>query len=367
VITDKTVDLDVNYHVQELLWIITIQAVALFLLSVFPTITSATENYYSNPTTLYPPACATNYQITDQLPSKGSDITNGLIFLQEAADRTQVHEVNMRVYRLGCAETGRSILMFEMTVVDDLDGNDEAVLCPMFQADRFGSIHALRGTSEPNSWVAADHSQWVAEGETVTLFLDGMSIYDPGYDEDQVLSIEEYNGDWELLILDARDLTGYRVDIPEYRNQHMLSGMPLSGRLSGNWVVKGVPDQGFVIAFQELAKEARPFVFLSWYTYDQDGSMLWLTGGKSFAIGDQQVEIPIDYVTGGEFLGSKPAERSIKGAVVLTAVSCNDMRLEYDLTAIGLGAGYRRLERIFSLETQGYACRDFQARIETME
>lgn len=339
----------------------------LILSTTVPATTRATENFYSNLTALYPPACATNYQISDQLPSKGADITAGLIRLQEAVDKTQLHDVNMRVYRVGCAEPDRSILMFEMTVVDDMDGVNEAVLCPMFQADRFGAIHTLRGTAEPNSWVASDDSKLVAEGQTVTLFLDGASIYDSQYDESQVLSVEEYNGDWELKIMDPRDQTGYRVDIPEYRNQHMLSELPLSGRLSGNWVVAGVPDQGFVIAFQELANQVRPFVFLSWYTYDQDGSMLWLTGGESFDIGDSQVEIPLVYVTNGDFMGPGPADRSMQGNVILTAVNCNNIRLEYDLTAIGLGTGTRRLERIFSLETQGYACRDAQARIEAIE
>jgi hypothetical protein len=348
-------------------WLFITTVTALFLSSIFPVTTSATENFYSNPTTLYPPACATNYQISDQLPWKGSDITSGLIHLQEAADKTQIHDVNIRVYRRGCSEPGRSILMFEMSVVDDMDGVSESVLCPVFQADRFGSIHGLRGTKEPNSWVASDDSRWVAEGETLTMFLDGISIYDADYDESQALSIDEYNGDWELKILDPRDQTGYRVDIPEYRDQHMLSELPLSGRLSGTWVVSGVRDQGFVIAFQELASEVQPFVFLSWYTYDQDGRMLWLTGGKSFEIGDSRVEIPIDYVTDGEFMGSKIAERAVKGTAVLTAVSCNNIRLEYDLSAIGLGTGTRRLERFSSVETQGYACRDAEARLEALK
>jgi len=348
-------------------WLSISTVTALILSSAFPLATSATENYYSNLNTLYPQGCATNYQISDQLPSKGSDITSGLIRLKEAAAITQIHDVNIRVYRRGCTEPGRSILMFEMTVVDDMDDVSESVLAPMFQADRFGSIHGLRGTREPNSWVASDDSRWVAEGETLTMFLDGISIYDPDYDASKVLSIDEYNGDWELKILDPRDQRGYMVDIPEYRDQHMLSELPLSGRLSGNWVVNGVADQGFVLAFQELAGEVRPFVFLSWYTYDKDGRTLWLTGGNAFDIGDSQVEIPIEYVTGGEFMGSKTAERAVIGTAVLKAVSCDNIRLEYDLSSMGLGTGIRRLERSFSLETQGYACRDNEARLEALE
>jgi hypothetical protein len=51
------------------------------------------------------------------------------------------------------------------------------------------------------------------------------------------------------------------------------------------------------------------------------------------------------------------------GSVTITGNHCNDLGFEYELTAIGLGSGNTHLERPFSLETAGYACRDLEARI----
>jgi hypothetical protein len=93
-----------------------------------------------------------------------------------------------------------------------------------------------------------------------------------------------------------------------------------------------------------------------------DGNLLWLTG--AFEIGDTQITIEIELVTNGEFLGTKVADREVVGSVSITANDCNDLSFNYELNDIGLGSGNERLERLFSLETAGYVCRDLDARIE---
>ena len=154
------------------------------------------------------------------------------------------------------------------------------------------------------------------------------------------------------------------------------SRLPLSGRLSGNWVVEGASDQGFVIAISELVPDAAVpapedlldsplLMFLSWYTYDANGDLLWLTGAAQFAMGDTEVTIPIEDVSNGEFLGGKTADRSVVGSVTITGNNCNDLSFQYDLGDIGLGSGTKHLERLFSLETAGYVCRDLEARMAT--
>ncbi len=77
------------------------------------------------------------------------------------------------------------------------------------------------------------------------------------------------------------------------------------------------------------------------------------------------VTIPIVRVTNGEFRGSKAADREVAGSVTITGNNCNDLTLEYTLNDIGLGAGTKRLQRIYSLETAGYTCRDLEARMAT--
>jgi len=336
-------------------------------ISIFPATALATENYLNNPTTPYPPGCATNYQIADQFPGKEADINSGTVLMKEAADPSVLHDVDVRIWRRGCTEPDRSLLMFEMSVIDNNDGSIQYVPVPIFIADRFGSKHELRGVSEPNSWQASSQSQWVQEGQSISLFLDVMSIYDDSFEDSLVLTAEEYNGDFNLEILDARDDSGFTIDIPEYRNQHQAGELALNGRLSGTWVVPGIPDQGFVLAFEELVQEPSPHVFLSWYTFDQDGNTLWLTGNSRFDIGDTQVEIPIVLVQNGQFMGNQAADRSPAGSVTLKAYACNNLALVFDLTNIGLGEGAYGLRRLFSLETQGYTCRDVQARLDALD
>ncbi len=59
-------------------------------------------------------------------------------------------------------------------------------------------------------------------------------------------------------------------------------------------------------------------------------------------------------------------DREVIGSARLVAQDCNSLILEYSLEAIGLGSGTEILQRIFSLEIQGYACRDIQSRIDRL-
>jgi hypothetical protein len=153
-------------------------------------------------------------------------------------------------------------------------------------------------------------------------------------------------------------------------------GIPFSGRLSGIWTSAGAEDQGFMISISNqvvpepapndngegIARESLPLIlFFAQYTYDDEGQLLWLTGAKILPQGSQQVELPIEEVTGGEFMGQTVASRKLIGTVKLTAISCNDLRLEFDYSTLGLGTGSLQLQRLFSLETAGHECRDYAA------
>ena len=201
---------------------------------------------------------------------------------------------------------------------------------------------------EPNSWELGiepwSHSQTFGGGQdflgpyaTSWVFVLDSTAAIPGrFEPDQALSLSQYNGSFRLE-LNWRDSLSYAIDVPP--TESVFSERPrmaISGRLSGNWVMEGASDQGVVLAISELVPNAVPeldallhsplVMFLSWFTYDTAGNMLWLTGAAQFAMGATEVTVPID---------------------------------------IGLGSGTQRLQRLYSLEPAGFVCRDLEARILT--
>jgi hypothetical protein len=157
----------------------------------------------------------------------------------------------------------------------------------------------------------------------------------------------------------------WTVPVPVYANNLRPARMTLTGRLSGNWVSPGTKDQGFVLAFEELSNQFLGLLFMSWYTYDQNGNLLWLTGANTYEVtGTTEVTLDIELVTNGEFQGSKTADRQVVGTAKLVAYDCNNLQLTYNLNQIGLGSATIPLRRIFSLEIQGYVCGDHATRVE---
>jgi hypothetical protein len=338
----------------------------LFFLVTFSTPVLAQENYATNPLVPYPPACATNYQVWDKYNISGTEIIHsGMI--QLTGESGILHDVELIVWRKGCAEAGRSVILVDLKPVDDGDGMDEWVFTPWFFAATRRDPHIkMRAISEPNTSYATDETQKLWEGGSYTLFLENPSIYSEfAY---IMVNPEEYNGAWQLRVRDVGDPVAntWEIDIPTYTNNLHTPRMALTGRLSGTWVVSGVPDQGFVLAFEEEGSSLMPrgLFFMSWYTFDEKGDPLWLTGNGFYDRGATEISVDIVLVTNGRFLGAEVADRRIVGTARIVAQDCNSLVLEYDLEAIGLGAGSEILQRIFSLEIQGYACRDIQSRID---
>jgi hypothetical protein len=245
-----------------------------------------------------------------------------------------------------------------------------------------GYTYVVTLAREPNSWDVGiepwnhgqvfggdggfdfeDHKTWI-------FVLDNTS---PFNSPSGVMSPSQYNGSFSLELNWRDDSTKYVIEVPSTASVLTANPrIPLSGRLSGNWVVEGASDQGFVISISEVIGvlgeeywDVSLLMFLSWYTYDANGDKLWLTGAAQFLMGTTEVTIPIEDVSNGEFMGGKTADRKVVGSVTITGNNCNDLTFQYDLTDIGLGSGTEHLERLFSLETAGYVCRDLEARMAT--
>lgn len=337
---------------------------------MFPVVSGAQENFLSNSLSPYPPGCATNSEVRSMIPGRESEVTSGTFRLLTIGDPvtpvpSRLTDIRVALVRRGCAEPGRSLLMVDLAFEDDGVEPLESIPLPRFRADRFGVPHGLRGVVEPNTWSAEGGS--LAEGQSIRLFLDSPPFFEPGLDPGLVLTPEEYNGDWELLVSDALGGNTYRIDVPEYRDQLREDAYALNGRLSGLWVVTGVQDQGIFLGFHERANDPSGVLFLSWNTFGPSGENLWFAANGDYQVGDREVVMNVAWVRDGEFMGEKVATRSLVGTVTVTANSCNDLTMAWDLDYPGLEAGTRRLVRPFSLETQGFTCRDPQARLDALE
>lgn len=351
----------------------------------------AYEYFVENPYLTYPFGCLTTGSIHGTpWPSNNVEISEQEVMLTNADNPSEQLEAIVTAYRFGCAESNRSQIWLEFSIPEGTTDTARYWLPRVRVPKGDNEYYAMSLAREQNSWDIITYHRYEIQtfggvpdqddghNETWAFVLENkFSSLD--FDPDFLMTPSQYNEEFTLELDGGRNgdfEDPYIIEVPSTAS--LLTADPqiaLSGRLSGNWVVEGASDQGMLISISELVPNhlTEPtgiidlplLMFLSWYTYDGDGGMLWLTGAVEFAIGDFEVTVPIERVTNGEFLGNKTADREVVGSVTITANSCNDLSFEYELSDIDLGSGAERLQRLFSLETAGYVCRDLEARILT--
>lgn len=323
------------------------------------------ENYLSNFTSPIPPACVTNLQVFDDFNFSDSQIISQRVVPWVNTD-FQEQDLEITVWQKGCPETGRRVLVIDLELLDNQDGFTNIAQLPQPWGSIPGDLtrYWFRLNVEPNTNMAMDDVTGIVhEGIKTSFILDTYAPLAADFDFDKVMLASQYNAAFQLELDDPDNFTTM-VQIPRYHGNLGSFDMTFTGRLSGNWVTPAVPDQGFVLAFEELADESEGLFFLSWYTYDSNGNLLWLTGANTYGLLASQVSFDIELVTNGQFLGAKTADRQVVGSGTISAFNCNDLELTYNLNALGLGSGTILLRRLFSLEIQGYACGDSATRIE---
>ncbi|MEJ8567956.1 hypothetical protein [Elongatibacter sediminis] len=338
--------------------------IALLCLLSFPA-QALYENYLSNYTTPIPPACVTNVPVLDDFNFSGSEVLSDEVVTWIDTEFVE-QDLAITVWQMGCPEPGRRILMVTLELLDDQDGVADMALLPWAWGRVAGdpTRYRFRLNVEPNTNQARDDvTGLLYEGVESTFIMDTPAPLAEDFNADQIMLAGQYNGAFELELEDPEGFTSI-VQIPRYKGTLTAPDMTLTGRLSGNWVTPGAADQGFVLAFEELAEESEGLFFLSWYTYDGAGDLLWLTGAATYDLQAAAVSFDIELVTNGQFLGGKPADRQVVGSGTISAFDCYDLEFVYDLSALGLGSAIIPLRRLFALEIQGYACGDSATRIE---
>lgn len=338
-------------------------------------------NFVSNPYLPYPPACA-------GIPGNAlSEPTERVEFDQYDEYGQKSITMYAQAYRQACSEPGRSLIWIRISTAPEHRDQSFSVALPEAWVNVTGAEWAflMRLVTTPDGWGSNSDfnfhqirlENWptgnIAQGTAIpvwTFLLDDASWNVYNFPS---LSATQYNGSLDIRL--QTDSGAVTIQIPATSDLlEPEKGLPLSGRLSGMWVMDGAVDQGVSLSISNrietaetegTLRDALPLVvFLAQYTYGSEGELLWLTGSADFSDFAEHVTIPMVRVDRGEFMGTHAADREVIGTVTITANNCDDLTFDYDYSKLGLGAGSRRMRRLYSLETAGYDCRDYEARVQ---
>jgi hypothetical protein len=355
----------------------------------------ANSNFAGNPYLPYPPGCAETpwEDVPAWLAARAVPFYSGEFTYYDNQSGTEI-PLHLALYRSRCSEPNRSLIWFEFTWSDSsANGDIEMRLADVWVKQTKDWSIPMQLSSAPGGWQSGS---WWDTGSASSYLVSkpqGLSADGDGAEPSKpvsqrwlfllenigpfgewgkyypVLTAEQYNDAFELSFL------GKVIDVPATSTliPDPEPGIPLSGRLSGIWVVEGAADQGVSLAISEFIPSVETgqvnrenpelLIFLAHYTFDAQGSLLWLAGNARFTPGANEIHVPVESISGGEFRGDRPADRVSVGQVVIRANNCNDLEFEFNYSALGLSSGTVHLQRPFSLETAGYECRDYAARV----
>ena len=323
----------------------------------------------------YPPGCVTVPDVQTTLYGDNAvKFFEGRMALVNARKPSEKRDAIVAAYRVGCADSNRSVIWISFSIPPELDSSTLYQMPSISFLLNDGWRPYVKLTREPRSTpfampgpqIIGNTAEFAEINEPRTwvyiLDLDPNTAY-----WDEPISPQEYNGSFKLQFYGSGIQPVFEVAVPATTDLLRPSTyMPLNGRLSGNWVMDGAADQGIMLAISELVPAAIPapdeigqsklLLFLSWYTFDTQGKPLWLTGSAQFLPGESEVSLSIDQVSKGEFLGEAGGQRIQAGSLNLRAISCGQIDVDYNLSAVGLGSGTTNLQRLFSLEIAEYGC-----------
>jgi hypothetical protein len=351
----------------------------------------AEASYNSNPYSPYPPSCLTKPLYDVALAGPGvalfyrETISLELVSkLQDVPPSENRGDVELSLYRVACAEPNRSVIVAEFRLPTEwVEPRRSVLILPLVRGVTGFDYAQFELNSEPGRWGESvqQHSHTTKSiGDYTGGWYDARNfVWRYVLDTNPMAAwggrafiTRYYNDRFSLTFFDNGGRNIFTVDVPS--TSELLTprtSLPLSGRLSGNWIEARATDQGLLISVspivptagssEEFPDQSDLLLFLSWYTFDHQGQLLWLTGTARIEQGASEAVLTIQRVRNGRFMSGQRAERAVVGHAVLKAISCNHLELEFELDGVGLGAGLARLQRLSSLEIADHPCRDYLA------
>lgn len=118
---------------------------------------------------------------------------------------------------------------------------------------------------------------------------------------------------------------------------------PAGGRLSGTYFDPARSGEGIMVDFASL-EAGQPHAFLSWYTYDDAGNLLWVVGNTVYAEGATSVTVPLAQTSGGRWgpaLRPENLSRTAWGQATLSFPDCRTAVMQWTRFATGERGTYR--------------------------
>ncbi len=193
--------------------------------------------------------------------------------------------------------------------------------------------------------------------------LQGMYIYGD-FCAGTIWGLQNVGGQWQNQLLIESGMSVFTFGEDERGNVYLSAdnrlflisdgepqlqtGVPFDGSFSGTYIINGLNDQGFFVTVGSNVNGL--FLFIAWFTYDQNGDDMWLVGNNVITADSNAVTMGIQRLSGLNFLeiSTDTAIRDVVGDMTITAIDCDTLEITFDFGA--LGAGTFTLNRLTNIE-----------------
>ncbi len=129
-------------------------------------------------------------------------------------------------------------------------------------------------------------------------------------------------------------------------NECATTNKSLQIGMSGAWFDPSRSGEGFTVYISE--QNGTQKADITWYTYDNNGNQLWLSGQGS--VSDQSVTITEMKQFTGAHLFSGTTQSTLYGSLSMSWNDCNQAVIDYDFTVNNLGTGQFNVNQLTNLD-----------------
>lgn len=315
--------------------------------------------------TPFPPGCVA-VSLPQQEPPGGEMLFDEDVYVPSVDADAPTARVRVNIWRTGCHDEDYSVVMVRLRKI-----SGGPVLVPRLFAEA-GTVelpgHVAQLQRHPAAGDVGATGNAIGEaGVTYVLAVDYFSVdgeteFGPvEYNDPFTLEMfwgqyaQASNADYELF-----DIPAYAPELDPPQNTYP----PLHGRMSGQYVIEGIPNSGLVLQIGEEFEGTNNLTAI-FFTY-RNGEPFWVLGAEgNLEPGFDQVTLEMFELYGGEFFTVEPGSFSEDdvdafsiGTMTIEALDCNTLLVGYNFSEGQLGSGDFVAERI--IRTAGYDCNPWE-------